>query len=692
MTVEAPATPNTPPGLLRSTGKCSPAVLGVEPTTCTPPEGSVWDSDDTGSPSTEELLKGKVSWTGDQSARQSGSSASSTADDDSERQTKTLTPLIPCTAGGKKPMASCFEHCPQLQAFIRCGPHHRAEISPLEQDDIDQLQDIWRRYRDDLTWPRFEKKPIFSTEDFDAFHGIAQKVVDAMVEEYQVPMVLDQATISNTNHVGHPPHADNVQFDSVWWRGKRIRSEDEIVAAREGAFVLWRAEKTSYRSYSCSVALSDPEGYEGGEVQFFSKWGSKDPIARYKCEPGHGVAFCGCPRNIHAVTGVKEGFRLVLLVWTRPPEARVPDSQAHVCYFRPGTGRGVWLTTADIQRCQARKHREDEKWWMPKDTDDGSCQCEKCTTERKKMPWQDPESSTSTGTSSPRTSSASGTDAACEEESNQVHCPLPQAATLCGPHDRVQLPSVLTKNDVWALHSIWEQNQDDLSHPWYKKKPTFQRKEFDDFYRIAQKVVDAMSAKLKQPLVLDQAAVNCTNHHGHPPHADNVQFDSVWWNERQIRSADEVRAAQGGAQVHWKLAKTAYRNYSATVALTDPWQYGGGELEFFNSWGAKHPTEKMRLNTGDGVAFCGCQRNIHAVTGVKWGFRLVLLVWTRPPHSTVPEDQKHVCYFRQGSGLSIWLTSADIEHYPARRRRQKTWVPIVNDTEEDDEEKESSAA
>ena len=154
------------------------------------------------------------------------------------------------------------------------------------------------------------------TEDFDTFYRIAQKVVDAMVEEYRVPMVLDQATISNTNHKGHPPHADtwlhrywqavdvcdpprrqaheqvthynfpcpeqatltvaygvwlrrpilpliaqdNVRFDSVWWHGKRITGEDELPAARKGAYILWRAEKTSYRSYSCSVSLTDPNG------------------------------------------------------------------------------------------------------------------------------------------------------------------------------------------------------------------------------------------------------------------------------------------------------------------------------------------------------------------------------------------------------------------------------------------------
>lgn len=367
MTVDAQAAQETLLGLLRSTGRYSTQI-------CTPPEASGWDPINIVSSSTDESFNDRIGWTINQSAKRNSLS---------EQPVRSPTVSIPCLVGGKKPMSSCLEHCPYFQAFTHCNPHHRAEISPIEQDDINRLQDIWRKYRDDLTWPHFERKPIFSIEDFDTFHGVAQKVVDAMVEEYRVPMVLDQATISNTNHVGHPPHADNVKFDSVWWRGRRIRGEDEIVAANEGAFVLWRAEKTSHRSYSCSIALSDPNGYEGGEVHFFSRWGSEDPIARYKCKPGHGVAFCGCSRNIHAVTGVKSGFRLVLLIWTRPSEMRVPDSQPHICYFRLGTGRGVWLTTADIQHYQARKHRKDGKWWTPKNTDDERCQCEKCIAQRK---------------------------------------------------------------------------------------------------------------------------------------------------------------------------------------------------------------------------------------------------------------------------------------------------------------------
>eukprot|EP00439_Symbiodinium_sp_Y106_P082950 s75_g22.t1 len=237
----------------------------------------------------------------------------------------------------------------------------------MEGDDIAILKRIWRRYQDDLTEPYYEKKPEFSDSDFDDFYSIACKVVNAMVAEYKVPMILDQATISNTNHVGHPPHADNIQFDSVWWKGKKIPKQDEVQAAREGAYVLWRNEKTSYRSYSCSVSLCDPDGYQGGAVQFFRGFGIKEGTERrvfmqpLLSADAFAVDYTISPRfageenkNIHAVTGVTSGFRLVLLVWTRPPEVRVPESQATVCYFRPGTGLGVWLTTADILRHLSR--------------------------------------------------------------------------------------------------------------------------------------------------------------------------------------------------------------------------------------------------------------------------------------------------------------------------------------------------
>ncbi len=128
-------------------------------------------------------------------------------------------------------------------------------------------------------------------------------------------------------------------------------------------------------------------GYEGGEVQFFDRWGARRPVASYKCAAGCGIAFCGCHKNIHAVTGVKRGFRLVLLIWTRPPGVLVPGGQDEVCYFRPGTGNSCWLHTAEIRRGLARRGRH-QKLWEP-DEDFATCNCTACREERCKISWKE---------------------------------------------------------------------------------------------------------------------------------------------------------------------------------------------------------------------------------------------------------------------------------------------------------------
>jgi len=248
------------------------------------------------------------------------------------------------------------------------------------------------------------------------------------------------------------------------------------------------------------------------------------------------------------------------------------------------------------------------------------------------------------------------------------HCPHPQGLVRCVVHEHKELKDILDSSEVRQLHVLWKTHRDDLANPWYDKKPEFSDSEFEIFRRTSQKVVDAMIDLYKQPLVLDQATISCTNHLGHPPHADNVQFDSVWWHGKQVRQRDELVAARGGAEVLWRDAKTNYRNYSASIALTNPWQYGGGDFELYDEWGDVEPRKKYRLNQGNGVACCGCQKSIHAVTGVKWGLRLVLLVWTRPPDVPVLQDQAHVCYFRPGTGLSVWLTTADLQRYPLQRQ------------------------
>jgi len=486
---------------------------------------------------------------------------------------------IPCTANGKIPIPSDFGQSPYLQTFVRCGPHHRAELNILSQEDIKQLTAIWRCYQDDLVDPRFEKKPEFTDEEFDILYGIAYKVVDAMVAEYKTPMVLDQATISNTNHVGHPPHADNVRFDSVWRDGEQVSKEEQVKAAREGAYVLWRDEKTSYRSYSCSVSLCDPSGYEGGVIQFFR-------------------------------------------------------------YFRPGTGHGVWLTTADIRKHLAKKANRKRLTWLPVEDDD--CECDVCQIEQKKATWKEQPGPCK--------------DAMQTENCMQEHCPLQPPETLCIMHEKKPLYGVISKADIRSLRKIWQDNQVDVVGPTAYN--TQVSKQFKDFLKIVNKVVLAMASELKEDVVLDQAIVNKTGHQGDPPHADNVQFHSVWWYGQQLRERDEIRAAQQGAYVHYE-AKEVYRNYCATVLLSEPWDYSGGELEFFNGWGDKDAKLQVRPSAGDAWLLCGCQHSFHAVQGVRSGERIDLCVWTRPRGVDRPNP---ICHFRRG-GPSVWLTSADVEQY-----------------------------
>jgi len=139
--------------------------------------------------------------------------------------------------------------------------------------------------------------------------------------------------------------------------------------------------------------------------------------------------------------------------------------------------------------------------------------------------------------------------------------------------------------------------------------------------------------------------------------------------------------------VLWRSSITSYRNYSATIALTEPSEYGGGDLEFFAKWGDKDSCVVHRPELGSGIAFCGCQENINAVTGVKWGFRLVLLIWTRPAGVDVASEQAHVCYYRPGTGSSVWLTSADLQEYPKRIQRSDDSIPAVGNSDNAEAEK-----
>merc|ERR1719316_199767 len=121
------------------------------------------------------------------------------------------------------------KQCPHPHPTLHCGPHGKITLNEvLSNEECQRLHNLWKRYQDDLAWPWYKKKPEFWDEDFHTYKEVAQRVVDAMGDAFSRDLVLDQATISATNHIGHPPHCDNVQFDSVWWKNKRIRPKDEL--------------------------------------------------------------------------------------------------------------------------------------------------------------------------------------------------------------------------------------------------------------------------------------------------------------------------------------------------------------------------------------------------------------------------------------------------------------------------------
>jgi len=230
-------------------------------------------------------------------------------------------------------------------------PHAPQELHDvLDLEQRLKLKEIWDAYHDDLDRPKLDAKPILKIEHLKAYHHIVMTAVQEMANIRGEPLCLDQATISATTEVGHKRHADNLVF-GVWRYKERVVGpiEKEIdQARRDGAEVWWKPNTTSHRNYAMTINLVDPEGFQGGEVCFYRTLGAYEPYASYKAKAGSGVCFCGCHHCIHAVTGVTEGFRLCLLIWTRAIGIETPIKSKKTHYHRPGTGNAVWLTLADL--------------------------------------------------------------------------------------------------------------------------------------------------------------------------------------------------------------------------------------------------------------------------------------------------------------------------------------------------------
>lgn len=70
------------------------------------------------------------------------------------------------------------------------------------------------------------------------------------------------------------------------------------------------------------------------------------------------------------------------------------------------------------------------------------------------------------------------------------------------------------------------------------------------------------------------------------------------------------------------MAAEAHRNYCATVLLSEPDTYRGGELEFFKGWGDQVLC-RMRE-----IRWPGCDG---AVSALRWGWLSLLRLWQELP-------------------------------------------------------------
>lgn len=239
------------------------------------------------------------------------------------------------------------------EEVLHCKPPHKPieMIDVLTKEDMTTLREVWGAYCDNLDCPRLTAKPILSCEHMQNYHRIVLKVVQRIADIKQVPLSLDQATISATSAVGHKRHADNLVF-GVWRYGYRVPGpvDRELSEARkDGAEIWWKPNTTCHRNYAASLNLVDPSEFQGGEVSFFRTLGAVEPYATYKAQAGSGIVFCGCDECMHEVSGVTGGFRLCLLVWTRDAGIITPAKSKTTHYHRPGTGDAVWLTLADLE-------------------------------------------------------------------------------------------------------------------------------------------------------------------------------------------------------------------------------------------------------------------------------------------------------------------------------------------------------
>ena len=92
---------------------------------------------------------------------------------------------------------------------------------------------------------------------------------------------------------------------------------------RDEAFYDWHrdcnVESEIYRKLSVTVQLSDPNDYEGGELQFKNYWGTTQIVTQEEAN-AKGTVIVFPSAMLHRVTPVTKGARYSLVQWYNGPD------------------------------------------------------------------------------------------------------------------------------------------------------------------------------------------------------------------------------------------------------------------------------------------------------------------------------------------------------------------------------------
>jgi len=151
--------------------------------------------------------------------------------------------------------------------------------------------------------------------------------------------------------------------------------------------------------------------------------------------------------------------------------------------------------------------------------------------------------------------------------------------------------------------------------------------------KICGRILRAVANYEGEAHFLDLAIISNTAPSGHKPHIDN---------EKLVRNADGTCC--------WVPGFSGHRTWSASVMLSEPSEYGGGELVFYDARSRK-PRVQLKQRQGAGFIFRGDRWHAHGVNPITWGTRLVLVVFLRgDPRPQVPR-----LYTRAGLGRAVYL-------------------------------------